>query len=341
MRNHPRARQHKLRVLPSHHDQYTDWRVKAMFALALDMGGTHIGCGVVENDRLLAYHSLPTDQEALLADLLPEVVRLLHSLISDSGKAGDSCLGVAVGFPGIVDARRCRITSTLKKYADAPKLDLAAWARQNFNARLRIENDARLALLGEQFAGAARGANDVVMLTLGTGIGSAAILDGRILRGVHAHAGCLGGHMTVNFDGQDCHCGNIGCAEAEAGGWALPSIVRKWPGFEQSSISPVLSINFQTLFKEGAAGDSLAEQVSSHCLRVWAATIVSLVHAYDPELVIIGGGVMNAQQQILPFVQNYVDSHTWSSWGKVRVQAAALGSCAALHGSIPLLNERM
>jgi glucokinase len=312
-----------------------------MFALALDMGGTHIGCGVVENERLLAHEYLPTDRDALLADLLPEVVHLLQRLITESGKAGDSCLGVAVGFPGIVDARSCRITSTLKKYADAPELDLAGWALRSFDAPLRIENDARLALLGEQFAGAARGANDVVMLTLGTGIGSAAILDGRILRGVHAHAGCLGGHMTVNFDGQECHCGNVGCAEAEAGGWALPSIVSKWPGFEQSSISTAQRINFQTLFEQAAAGDSLAQQVRSQCLRVWAATIVSLVHAYDPELVIIGGGVMNAEQQILPFVQNYLDRHTWSSWGKVRVKAAALGNCAALHGSIPLLKERM
>lgn len=312
-----------------------------MFALALDMGGTHIGCGVVENEKLLAHGSLPINQDVALADLLPELGRLLHSLVADSGNTGESCLGVAIGFPGIVDARRCRITSTLKKYADAPELDLTAWVRQNFNAPLRIENDARLALLGEHFAGAARGANDIVMLTLGTGIGSATILDGHILRGVHAHAGCLGGHMTVKVGGHQCQCGNIGCAEAEAGGWALPSIVREWPGFDQSSLSTAHHIDFQSMFEQADAGDKLAQQVRTHCLRVWAATVVSLVHAYDPELVLLGGGVMKAEEQILPFVRNYVDSHSWSSWGQVSLRAAALGNHAALHGSVPLLNERM
>lgn len=310
-----------------------------MFALALDMGGTHIGCGVVENEKLLAHRSVPTNPEARLSDLLPELGHVLRSLIADSGKPGDSCLGIAVGFPGIVDVRRCRITSTLRKYADAPELDLAGWARQTFNAPIRIENDARLALLGERFAGAAKGAGDVVMLTLGTGIGSAAILDGHILRGVHAHAGCLGGHMTVRLDGRVCHCGNVGCAEAEAGGWALPDIVRGWAGFEQSSLSAAHHINFKTLFEQAEAGDVLAREVRDHCLRIWAATVVSHVHAYDPELVLLGGEVMKAAEQVLPVVQSYVDIHSWSSWGKVRLRAATLGNQAALHGSVPLLKE--
>jgi glucokinase len=93
----------------------------------------------------------------------------------------------------------------LKKYKDAPKLDLAAWARNTFGLPLRIENDARMALMGEHYAGAGCGGANILMMTLGTGIGTAAILDGRLLRGVHGHAGCLGGHLTAKFDGRTCH----------------------------------------------------------------------------------------------------------------------------------------
>ena len=194
-----------------------------MRALALDMGGTHIGCGVVEDDRLLASASINAEAASRLADLLPPLTDKLSALLQKSDTKPEECAGIAVGFPGIVDARDGTIYSTLKKYEDAPGLDLGQWASEKFGLRLRIENDARLALMGEQFAGAGRDI-DIVMMTLGTGIGSATILHGRLLRGAHARAGCLGGHLTVKFDGRECHCGNLGCAEAEASGWSMPLI---------------------------------------------------------------------------------------------------------------------
>jgi len=310
-----------------------------MLALSLDMGGTHIGCAVVRDRRILASASLETESAKGLASILPVVAQILRQLLDEAGETVDACSGLAVGFPGIIDNRTGHILSTLKKYEDAKELDLDAWSREALALPLRMENDARMALLGEQFAGSAQGINDVVMMTLGTGIGGAAMIQGRLLRGAHAQAACLGGHLPVDFRGRPCTCGNIGCAEAEASGWALPAIIREHPAFAASSLAGEPELNFRVLFDAADRGDPVALDVRQHCLEVWAANAVALIHAYDPEVVIIGGGVMRRADVIVPFVQDHVNRHAWAAWGKPVVRAAELGERAALLGAVPLLIE--
>jgi glucokinase len=311
-----------------------------MQALALDMGGSHIGCGVVEGDRLLGSSSIDCRGALSLANILPTIAHTLRTLQQSVGTSAHWA-GMAIGFPGIVDARNGRILSALKKYEDALDIDLASWVRNEFDMELRVENDARMAVLGEYFAGTGKGIKNLVMMTLGTGIGTGVILNANLLRGVHAHAGCFGGHMAASFDGRPCHCGNIGCGEAEAGGWSMPLVLREWPGFPQSSLAEIASPGFRELFAHAELGDRVASQVWERCLHVWAATAVSLIHAYDPEVLLLGGGVMQNPDPVVSFVQDYVNQHTWSSWGKARVCAAALGNSAALLGAIPLLTEEM
>jgi glucokinase len=310
-----------------------------MLALSVDMGGTHIGCGVVRDKELLGSVSLDSERAESLESLLPCVTATLRKILHESGATPGGCEGVAIGFPGIVDVRKGRILSTLKKYEDAIHLDLRQWAMEQFGLRLRIENDARMALLGEQYAGAAQGVQDVVMITLGTGIGGAAMMLGKLVRGAHSQAACLGGHLPVNYRGHKCACGNIGCAEAEAAGWSLPQIARETPGFDKSSLASVAQLDFQTLFSAAQNGDGVARVVQQHCLHIWAANAVAVIHAYDPEVVVFGGGVMQSPDVILTFVQKYVEDHAWTSWGTPRVCAATLGGNAALLGAVPLLSE--
>jgi len=308
-----------------------------MLALSLDMGGTHIGCGVIRDNVLLASTSLDSELAGSLESLLPGIRDLLRALLKECGVTAEECAGIAIGFPGIVDVRSGRILSTLKKYEDAIHLDLEKWAIEQFGLNLRIENDARMALIGEQYAGAAQGVQDVVMITLGTGIGGAAMMLGKLVRGTHSHAACMGGHLPVNYLGHKCTCGNVGWAEAEASGWSLPRIVRETRGFKKSSLANVARIDFRELFTAARNGDAVANPVRQHCLKVWAANAVALVHAYDPEMVVIGGGVMQSADDILPFVKEHVEEHVWTSWGTPEVCAAALGGSAALLGAVPLL----
>jgi len=248
------------------------------------------------------------------------------------------CIGVALGFCGLADARIGRVISTNKKYEDAPEIDFSAWSMQEFGLRFVIENDARMALLGERHVGAARGYDNVVMITLGTGIGGAAMIEGKLLRGKHAQAGCLGGHLPAKVGGRTCTCGAVGCSEAEASGWALPIMAKEWKGFHQSALAQRERIDFRSVFALAKAGDRVALEIRSYCLEVWATAAVGLIHAYDPELIVIGGGVMRSADVILPHIQQFVHDHAWTPWGKVRIAAAELGNHAGLFGAEPLLS---
>ena len=135
-----------------------------------------------------------------------------------------------------------------------------------------------------------------------------------------------------------CTCGAIGCTEAEASGWAIPLIAKEWPGFAQSALAKEPSVTFEALFRLAKQGDP-ALALRDRCLRVWAVGTVGLIHSFDPEIVVYGGGVMKSADVIVPYVQSYVEKHAWTPWGKVKVRAAELGNDAGLLGAIPLLTE--
>jgi glucokinase len=308
-------------------------------ALAIDFGGTHATCGLVEDQTILACESLDTNRAKSLRAALPAIEEVFRKLVKRQSLTFHNFSGIGVGFAALVDSRAGRILSTNGKYDDAKNIDLAAWSREAFGLTLRIENDARMALLGECYGGAARGFSDVVMMTLGTGIGGVAMIEGKLLRGKHSQAGCLGGHIPVLFDGRPCTCGAIGCAEAEASGWALPGIVRDWPRASASALSKYPNIEFKDLFKEATNGDDVALAIRDRCLKVWATDAVGLVHAFDPDLIVIGGGVMESADVIIPAIESHVQKHSWTPWGKVQVKRAELGNNAALVGAIPLLSD--
>jgi len=310
-------------------------------ALAVDLGGTHATCGLVEDRRILGYETLDTDRAMSLRAVLPKIGDALHRLVKDNGLSLLDISGIAVGIACLVDSRATRVLATHGKYDDAGDIDLGGWSRAEFGLPLRIENDARMALLGEYLAGAARGFSDVVMMTLGTGIGGVTMIEGKLLRGKHSQAGCIGGHFPVLFSGRPCSCGGIGCAEAEASGWSLPAIVNDWPGIASSALAKYSNIGFKDLFAEAAAGDPIACDIRERCLKIWAADAVALIHAYDPEILVIGGGVMRSAELILPAIESHIHRYAWTPWGKVRVRAAELGNNAALLGAVPLLSECM
>jgi glucokinase len=184
------------------------------------------------------------------------------ALLHAAGLAPADCTGVSFAFCGIVDAGSGRVVAAPRgKFEDARELDLAGWSRSAFGLPLRLENDARLALLGEHWSGAARGYEDVAMITLGTGVGGAAMVGGRLLASRHHQAGVIGGHIPVSIDGRPCCCGGSGCAEAEASTWALPAICADWPGFADSSLATEERIDYRTLFRHYESGDAVAAEV--------------------------------------------------------------------------------
>jgi glucokinase len=305
--------------------------------IGIDLGGSHATIALVKDDQVLGSHRVSLDSAQPLRPALDLFAEAIRKLLAKLQIDATECEGLALGFCGLADARTGRVVSTNKKYEDAPSIDFESWCRQEFGLRFAIENDARMALLGERHAGAARGCDNVVMITLGTGIGGAAMIEGKLLRGKHAQAGCLGGHLPARVGGRPCTCGAIGCLEAEASGWSLPLLAREWRCFSASKLAGQGNIDFKMLFELADAGDRVAVEILDYCLKVWATGAVGLIHAYDPERIVMGGGVMRSAEIILPYIQTYVNQHAWTPWGKVEIVAAQLGNDAGLFGAIPLL----
>jgi glucokinase len=306
-----------------------------MAYLAIDLGGSHVTCGVVSNGVLLATDTLSVPNCLELSPLLPALADTLGKLRDNAGCAID---GVGLGFCGLVDERNNRIVSTNEKFVDTPDLDLNDWAERNLSAPLRVCNDARLALRGEISVGAGGGQRDVVMFTLGTGIGGVVALDGRFPSGAHGLAACLAGHLPVTLGGRRCTCGGRGCAESEASGWALPILCKEHPDFLSSRLADT-DLNFLNLFALAEQGDVVASSIRDHCLKVWGVVTVAAVLAYDPAIVIFGGGVMKAADTILPSIRQYVRQNAWACLSEPQIVAAKLGNQAALYGVEPLFQE--
>ncbi len=311
-----------------------------MTILACDLGGTQMKIGVVRDGVVLAQVTEPAYSKKGLAPQLPVLKAAWLRLLQQLELTPRDCAGISVAFPSLVDAKSGRVLAEYGKFADAPGLDLRTWARAELGLPLAIENDARMALIGEWHAGAGRGLDDLAMMTLGTGLGTCAVIEGRVLRGKHGQAGVLGGHLSVRYGGRRCSCGNIGCAEAEASTAYLSDVAVNLPEWDHSSLRHPATLNYAFVFQHAAEGDPCAVKLRDHSLLVWSTLAVNLIHAYDPERVILGGGIMASGDTILPWVRDYVSRHANTPWGKVQVVASELGDRAALIAGEWLLQEQ-
>jgi len=301
-----------------------------MAVIALDLGGTRIKFGLADQGQLLASKTLEVPSSESFAAVLPIIEQQIEQLLQETGRV--SLDGIGMAFPTIVDSDRMQLLYKYVKYNDANDLNLRAWAQEKWAAPLVMENDARAALLGEWKYGAGMGTDHLVMITIGTGVGSAALIQGTLIKGSHYLAGNLGGHQNIRFDGVRCNCGNTGCLESEASSWALPAIMRRYPGYAESAFAQGENEDFEAVFRLAASKDPFAISIRDHCLEVWAAGILNLIFAYDPERVVIGGGVMHSADVILPFLQHKIDQAAWLPENAVQLVAAQQPDWAGVLG---------
>jgi len=310
--------------------------------LTADIGGTRIKLGCVrilnaQNPAGADGSAASADQSATLSatKIIPaESQRGLAphlEKIADAWRELDphrEAVALGVSFPSITVGSR--ITTSFGKYEDAPDLDLADWAKRTLGLPLTLENDSRAAAVGEWRYGAGRGCDDLVMVTLGTGIGTCPIIAGVPLRGRHGQAGILGGHLAIPEGRTRCSCGSIGCGEAASATATLA----------QRAGSRTELADYEAVFRAAAEGDDTAVQLRDQALRSWGEVAVNLIHGYDPERLILGGGVMGSAATIVPAVQQWVDQHACTPWGRVEVMAAQLGDTAGMLGVAHLAAQR-
>ena len=306
-----------------------------MKILGIDLGGSRVKLALVDAGRVEALHVFPIHSGMPMGAVLDAVEA------EAKGMAGiRACGGVGFAYPGLVDARNQRVLCSNGKYMDAADIDFPGWARERFGLPLILINDAAAALCGEMTYGAGRGYDSAALLMVGTGIGTAACSQGRVLTGKHGALGILGGHIAIAHENpRPCTCGSVGCLEAYAGSWALPGLAREHPGFEHSVLRRAERIDYQALAAGCEAGDAVCRDVFESACRALCTGAVNLVHAYDPEALILSGGAsrIGALRTVL---QEHLDRYAWTPWGRVRVTAAENPEASVALGLSSLFEKR-
>lgn len=311
------------------------------FVLGIDIGGTNLVVGSVAEDgsRLVATASEPTDAEAGATDVLDRLVNLAERAIEATRREspGAEILGVGVGAPGPLDTRRGIVLLTPNLgWVDMP-------LRQIIHDRLglpaALDNDANCAVLGEWWVGAARGARDAIGITIGTGIGGGLILGGRLYHGASDVAGEIG-HTTIDTEGRRCKCGNYGCLEAYASG---PNIaIRAIEELEAGAKSrlpdyvggALRRITAQTVYLAAQEGDELALEVVNDTAKFLGVGIGNLLNVFNPEVVVVCGGVTAAGDHLFIPLQREVARRAFKpAVAACRIVPGELAGTAGVYGA--------
>ena len=277
-----------------------------MVVLGIDIGGNQIRAGMVnEEGAILASRTIATPAD--LDAFLPSLQQAIHWLIESVGPPD----GVGVGCKGTINPDTTEIMSLRGHLHFLQGLRIVDLVGLPLEVPVFADNDARVALAGEVVWGAARNLENVLMLTLGNGVGGAAMINGRLLRGYAGVAGNMG-HLTVNPHGAFCSCGNRGCLETvfsaraiEADAWAavhrgcdsvLTQLFRDQPQLASC----------RTVFQAAREGDTLSVAIVSRAIYKLGAALAGLLHIFDPEIVILGGHVADAGTDLLVPLQDEV-----------------------------------
>ena len=303
-----------------------------MAVWAADVGGTNIKLAIVDRGRILRMREIAANPAAGLRRAMDRIAPVWLELCEQTGIAESAITAIGLAIPAIVAPESGKIWAVPGgKFADAPKFKLAAWIDKQFRKPAYWCNDAHAALAGEIKYGVARGVKNVGMITLGTGVGTAVVMQGNALTGTHGLAGNAGGHNTLDAGGGRCGCRNIGCVEMQASSWVLPAQAADSPLFSQSALAAEATITYEAVFRLAGKGDLLARQLRAHALKIWAITATTLIHNYDPELLVIGGKIAQRADVIVPYMHKFIRAHCWAKWN-VPVRPAALGNEAGIKG---------
>jgi glucokinase len=270
-----------------------------MVVMGIDIGGAQVKAGMVdEKGSILASRTIPTPPD------LETFVPSLHGAIRWLLEAAAAPAGVGVGCKGIVnpDSTQVEMLPGALHYLQGQRL--SELVGLPLDLPVFADNDARVAMAGEMVWGAARGHRDVVMLTLGTGVGGAVVTNGELLRGHRGVAGHLG-HLTVESDGAACACGNRGCLETVFSARAIEG--EAWAAVHRGCNSTLTRLfrgqpqlaTCRTIFQAAREGDELAGSIVSRAIRKLGAAVAGLLHIFDPELLILGGQVADAGADLL------------------------------------------
>ena len=312
--------------------------------IGIDIGGTKIAAGLIsETGSILSRAKIDTPQPADLSALLEALAAVMDQLTAAARASGGTVAGMGVGIPGIVRDGRVLVAPNIA----LDRCDIAQALAKKFKLPVVAGNDVNLGLLGEKWLGAARNTDDVIGLFPGTGVGGAIILNNTLTEGINGAAAELG-HMVMDINGPRCSCGNRGCLEALAGRWAIERDIRS---AVKNGAKTVLTRSGKDLTKIKSKrlrqalddNDALVTRVIRDAARVLGMACVSLRHIFDPEMIVLGGGLIEAcGKYILPSVRDAVKHDVFfRTLTPCRIVESQLGDDAIICGAAARIQQHL
>lgn len=309
--------------------------------IGIDLGGTNVAAGLVsERGELLGVHSQPTPRGA--EEVADAIAQAAQAACAAAGVGVEEPQSVGVASPGSIDPARGVVEHAFNLGLD--HVPLMGMVSDRLGLPALLENDANAAALGEFVSGAGKGYDSLVAVTLGTGVGSGAVLGGKLFTGFN-YAGMEAGHMVIHRGGRPCTCGRRGCWEAYASATGLIKSTREameaHPDSALWRFAPTLEqVNGKTVFDAAAVFDPPARQVIESYLDDLACGVANLVNILQPQVLCIGGGISRQGEKLLAPIRAYLDREEFTRDGQRRTKicVAQLGNDAGIIGAalVPL-----
>jgi len=315
--------------------------MERLAVIGIDLGGTNVKLAEVDRGgRIRARRAFRFDVTRSPSEVIAELAAHARALLSDGERSVSDLCAVGIGLPGPLNLRE----GTIVRAANLPGwegVEVRELLRADLGCPLVLDNDGNAAAFGEYWAGGAYAARDLVMLTLGTGVGAGVVLDGNVLHGHFDNAAELG-HAIVVPNGIQCPCGQRGCLEQYASAASVARrVVKAVEAGESCALAQVIangeSVGADDVVRHARQGDRL-------CLRIWdeaclylAIACINIQHAYNPARILLGGGMSKAGEFLVDKVRSFIDQHRWSLHDDLpEVGLAKLGYDAGVIGAAGL-----
>ena len=311
------------------------------YGFGVDLGGTTVKIAYFDTEgNLLHKWEIPTRPENGGKQILPDIAEAIHDYMTRNRISNDQIVGIGIGVPGPISSKGI-VNHCVNLGWGVFNIEEALSRLTGFP--VKAGNDANVAALGECWMGGGKGYRNMVMTTLGTGVGGGIIIDGHILAGRHGAAGEIG-HMVLNKDESlPCGCGKYGCVEQYCSATGIVRIGKRTLNRDKrpSSLREIENLTCKDIFEAAAAEDAVALAIVEEVYDKMAQFMSSLTQCLDPEVIVIGGGVSKAGTVLIEGIRRHMPKYVFHACADVEFAMAALGNDAGAYGAFKLvLDER-
>ena len=303
------------------------------YGFGVDIGGTTCKIGLFEmNGTLIEDWEIKTNTENKGASILDDVAAAIEGKMQSAGIAKEEVQGIGVGVPGPVTGDGTVLQCVNLGWGE---FNVAEVLKKRTGFDVKVGNDANVAALGEMWQGGGKGHKDVVMVTLGTGVGGGIIVDGKIVAGANGAGGEIG-HIMVNEEETDtCGCGKKGCLEQYASATGIVRMAKKLLASDdrETTLKNVSELTAKDIFDAAKAGDAVAKELVEKLGKVLGNALANVACVVNPEIIVIGGGVSKAGKALTDCIQKYYQKYAFPSCKSTPIILASLGNDAGIYGA--------